>query len=105
MYNTLPRLLRTAFALWWITAARPGDVMLLRWEDVSMGPDQAVSVKFTAGKGVNIRGPYTVHTALPQDWRLEQEDRVWIVPPRLREQAKKNFLRALRNLHARYEIS
>lgn len=61
---------RNYFALWWMTAARPGDAAELEARNVTL-TDTGVSVKFVVGKGVSIRGPYTVFTDGPQRWKRE----------------------------------
>jgi hypothetical protein len=55
-------------ALWWVTAARPQDVLRLKSRNVCILPDGAMTVQFAEGKGVTIRGPYTVFTMSPPQW-------------------------------------
>lgn len=66
--------------LGWLTAARLGCVLQLAREDVVFNHDSSVSVTFRRGKGVRVRGPYTVHaTHLPEklltDLRAHVEQR------------------------------
>jgi hypothetical protein len=57
-----------ALMLGWLTAARLGCVLQLQVEDVRIS-QQRFSVTFKRGKGVRLRGPYTVYSALlPQEW-------------------------------------
>lgn len=63
-------------ALWWITASRPLDATYLHSLDMTHGNNGQVSIKFLKGKGVNLRGPYTVHTALPDRWARHKH---WIL--------------------------
>jgi hypothetical protein len=55
-------------ALWWVTAARPQDVLRLKSQNVCILPDGTMTVQFAEGKGVTIRGPYTVFTMSPPQW-------------------------------------
>lgn len=61
--------------LWWFTAARPGDVLLLLANNVQYHGQlntewSKLAVKFVDGKSVAVRGPYTVHTAIPTVYLL-----------------------------------
>jgi integrase len=56
-----------ALLIGWFTAARLGCVLQLRRPDLTLHPDErTVDVRFTKGKGVKARGPYTVRaTPMP----------------------------------------
>jgi integrase len=62
---------RVALLVMWLTAARPGCTLQLRTGDVEMKPDGSTTVHFRSGKGVKFRGPYTVHTEVPEHYRSE----------------------------------
>jgi hypothetical protein len=59
-------------ALCWVTTGRMGCVEKLKAENLSwsraqipgQAPRTALAVQFLEGKGVQIRGPYTVHTSM-----------------------------------------
>ena len=53
---------KAALILMWFTAARVGCILQLHKEDLTIHPDTSLSVTFRRGKGVKLRGPYTVHT-------------------------------------------
>jgi integrase len=67
--------IRTALVLMWLTSARVGCVLQLRMQDVSFAPGPATNstllrVHFAHGKGVKMRGPYTVFATLAEGpWR------------------------------------
>jgi hypothetical protein len=92
------------FILWWITAARPGDAVLLVWRNVVVNGDR-VSVKFVEGKGVTIRGPYTVHTYCPRQWLQHLSTRKGdpVVPPLIREAVRAQTLRQMKYLNPSLE--
>ena len=50
-------------AIQWTTCQRVGCILQLNKEDVRIHPNGALEVTFRRGKGVKLRGPYTVHTA------------------------------------------
>ena len=56
-------------ALGWLTCARIGCIAQLRREDVVLHQSGNVSVTFRRGKAVRSRGPYTVHSRVPGQWR------------------------------------
>lgn len=80
-----------AVALAWMTCARPGCISQLQPEDVALNHDGMIAVTFRRGKAVRSRGPYTVHTKLPQNWRalirsqLEQQNPFRTKPREIRE--------------------
>ena len=53
---------QAALVMMWFTAARVGCILQLHREDITMHSDTSMSVTFRRGKGVKLRGPYTVHT-------------------------------------------
>ena len=59
---------------WWATAARPSDALLVMSDNMKImrtATGHSVwSILFVEGKGVMIRGPYTVHTVVPMDHYL-----------------------------------
>lgn len=95
--------------LWWTTAARPGDAIYLDFRDMrQQGNNGEVSIKFLKGKGVNLRGPYTVHTALPKPWMkhkhwILQDIGREIVPEDQVEHVQKLTLLALRKVDTELE--
>ena len=57
-----------ALMLGWLTAGRLGCILQLQVEDVRIN-QQRFSVTFRRGKGVRLRGPYTVYSSpLPDQW-------------------------------------
>jgi len=71
--DTVP--LKAALALSWILAARFGDVLGLQFEDLSLTDDgdecnrnNIVTVTYRRGKTVARRGPYSVHSHIPDVW-------------------------------------
>ena len=50
-------------AIQWTTCQRVGCILQLNKEDVKIQTNGALEVTFRRGKGVKLRGPYTVHTA------------------------------------------
>lgn len=57
-----------ALMLGWLTAARLGCILQLQKEDVRIDKNR-FSVTFKRGKGVRLRGPYTVYSIpLPDQW-------------------------------------
>jgi integrase len=77
---------RVALILMWLTSARVGCVLQLRMQDLAPRVDAAtgaeiLSVHFAHGKGVKMRGPYTVFATLAAGpWRealLAHLERRW----------------------------
>jgi integrase len=52
---------RIVLQLMYFTSARVGCVLSLQKEDITFNRDTSISVRFHRGKGVKVRGPYTVH--------------------------------------------
>jgi len=96
---------RIYLMLWWFTTARPGDALLLRWENVvcmgRVGLHNVTAVKFVEGKGPTFRGPYTVHTVLPAtcDMKLLKRTGRYVFPEETRVEVGKLALRALKIGH------
>lgn len=65
LLRILDPLAHLAFGLWWMTAARPGDILQLLRSEVLLEDPRCLRVRFLSGKGVTIRGPYTVFTLWP----------------------------------------
>lgn len=63
-----------AILITWLTCNRTGCVLQLSREDVELSADGRMSVRFRRGKGVRVRGPYTVHTKVDEMFlpRLQQ---------------------------------
>jgi integrase len=61
-----------AFLLWlaWYTASRMGDALQLKWEDIDLKTNGEMVISFRRGKGVRMRGPYSVHSQ--GQYRLEE---------------------------------
>jgi integrase len=101
----LKRWLRQYFLLWWITAARPGDAALLKWDNIMLNGN-TVSVKFVEGKGVTIRGPYTVHTFCPDVWMedlLNAHRASLVVPTLIREVIREQILKEMKKVNGLFE--
>jgi integrase len=62
--TALPMETRAAIALSWLTAGRCGDVLKLRFDDVTLN-GATLMVCWKRGKTVGRRGPYTVSTTCP----------------------------------------
>lgn len=77
---------RIVLALMWSTAARVGDILALKAEDLLLSPD-SLAVCIRRGKTTKRRGPYTVHTTyagdLPelQAWMAAHPQRLFSVTP------------------------
>jgi len=101
---------RMCLMLWWFTCARPGDALLLRWENVvsmgRVGLHTVTAVKFVEGKGATFRGPYTVHTVLPAACDLKKLGRqgMYIFSELTRSEIGKLALRALKFAHPENEM-
>jgi integrase len=64
--------IRVALVLMWVLSARVGDVLQLRIADVVLDASSLrITVTFRHGKGVLLRGPYSVHAALSPEWMAE----------------------------------
>jgi hypothetical protein len=81
-----PHKVQARMALAWLTAARVGCVMQLTTRDVLLNPQGDLTVHFRRGKGVKLRGPYTVHSKCPAKWQellretLAQAKDGWLFP-------------------------
>ena len=70
-------LVRSFIMLEWVTACRSGDTRALRAKDVTLATavdingNFPISVQFALGKAAKLRGPYTVHSAVPPEWAAE----------------------------------
>jgi hypothetical protein len=69
---------RAGLMLLWATGARVGCALQLRHFNVDIAKTATpqtgcfrAKVRFTRGKGAKLRGPFTVHTALPTTWAKE----------------------------------
>lgn len=58
--------------LMWATAGRPGDVLKLKTKHVSLHESERgltiISALFDQGKVLKTADPYTIHTAIPDEW-------------------------------------
>lgn len=101
---------RIYLQLWWFTTARPGDALLLKWENVinmgRVGLHTVTAVKFVEGKGPTFRGPYTVHTVLPAtcDLRLLKRESPFLFPESTRVEIAALALKALKIAHPENEM-
>jgi len=69
-----PRLwCRVALILMWVASPRVGCTLQLRVQDVSLRPDGLLALHFAQGKGVRLRGPYTVGASVCGDWKAQLE--------------------------------
>lgn len=106
LLNFLPepqRTLSSRYLLtWWITAARPNDAMALHSKNTEFRPN-GVSYKFLQGKGVTLRGPYTVHTAAPKRWEHHLAFTGELVPPHKRDFIHKVTMDALHTVNRSIE--
>ena len=96
--------------LWWATAARSGDALLLQeWgiKSMRMTHGRPVhSIKFVEGKGVKLRGPYTVHTLVPHPELLQcllLESTGYLFPPQARKAIQDAVMSALHCTDPRLE--
>ena len=96
--------------IWWATAARSGDALLLQeWAIRSLRSSHGRpihSIKFVEGKGVKLRGPYTVHTLVPHPELLQSvlnASSGYIFPPQLRETIQTTVMAALKHADPRLE--
>lgn len=65
-----PRLwARVALLLMWLSSARVGCVLQLRVEDLRLETNGNLQLHFAHGKGVRLRGPYTVGCKVTGEWR------------------------------------
>lgn len=60
---------KIALIVMWLTAARPGCTRALVRRNIRLTDTGHLSVQFRKGKTVVVRGPYTVHTHVPEPWR------------------------------------
>jgi len=61
---------QAALIIMWVTCARPGCILQLRPEDVTLDIETGLlTINFRAGKGVKLRGPYTVPAHLASTWK------------------------------------
>jgi integrase len=84
----------------WLTASRLGCILQLRMEDVEI-EESRFRVTFKRGKGVRLRGPYSVYSCpLPPQWMQIWQDyratrTVRMFPESLTGEKLKNALRAI----------
>ncbi len=96
--------IRAALITAWLTAARGGCTLQLRRENLDL-QDNRLAVQFRKGKSVIARGPYTVHTTVP-DWAAPMfttwlaAKRKGLLFPKVTGEELKN---ALRRVHRSYE--
>jgi len=101
---------RAYLLIWWFTTARPKDALLLQWLNiVSMriiGHHRVTSVKFVEGKGPTVRGPYTVHTILPDacNWNSLPRKGPYLFPEELREEISNRASAAIKIAHRELEM-
>ena len=97
--------------LWESTAARPMDALLLLPNNVktlrTVHDRKVWSITFVEGKGVLIRGPYTVHTVLTDDtflqMALKHPNSPSLFPLELRALIQKEVMNALKTTDQKYE--
>lgn len=87
---------KVALMLQWLTSARVGDILQLRTDEVLLSPERRVTVHFNHGKGVKLRGPYTMATEVNEEWGLLLEE--WL---RQRQQRRQEWLAVQRARAAR----
>jgi integrase len=68
-HQTIGRSTKAAILLSWLVAARCGDTLQLRRSDVVLTASGSLQVTWTRGKTVACRGPYTVTSQVPAQWR------------------------------------
>ncbi len=61
-------ILFAAILLAWLSCSRTGCILQLAHADVTLTMEGKLSIRFRKGKGVRLRGPYTVHTSVPMEW-------------------------------------
>jgi len=60
---------RAAVALCWLVAARVGDILQLKGEDVVWNEaDCTITITYRRGKTISKRGPFSVHCEVPVVW-------------------------------------
>lgn len=99
-----------ALVLQWGTASRPNCLLQVQVRNICITND-AVRVRFVAGKGVAARGePYTVHTSLGhwgcavQRWMNNRGSERFLFDQERREGIKKRIRLALRNQNPLYGL-
>ena len=59
--------IQRALATDWVVSGRTGDVLKLNVQDVQIQRNQ-ITVTFRKGKTVAKRGPFSVHSTIPEEW-------------------------------------
>jgi hypothetical protein len=95
---------RRLVALTWLACGRTGDCRQLTSKDATL-QDSTLTLTFRRGKTIAKRGPYSLHTKLPEEWRpllsIEDNDTKWI--DTIRTASVKDILIALRRIDPSYE--
>lgn len=106
----LARLAELYLLLWHQTAARPQDPLHLLCSNVVslrvVNGRRVWSITFVEGKGVTIRGPYTVHTALLEDDLLSkalQTKQKYLFPEHTRTKVHEMTLQAIKAVNPALE--
>ena len=61
--------IKSTIALSWLIAARVGDVLQLKGEDVAWNEtDSTLTITYRRGKTISKRGPFSVHCEVPAVW-------------------------------------
>jgi integrase len=91
-----------AVLLAWVTAARCGCILQLRRQDITLGPNGKLAILFRRGKGALVRGPYTVHSCVPnsalgelQTLLADLQPSQRVFPPTTKGSELKDALRAV----------
>jgi hypothetical protein len=87
-------------ALSWLLAGRTGDCRQLREDDISRDGN-VLTVTFRRGKTVSRRGPYSLHTVIPEQWLWLFDTKGW--EGTLRSATVKDILLCLRAADSRLE--
>lgn len=98
-----------AFELWWLSAARPGDTLLLQHQNVMPAVAMpahlrpALKIRYVEGKGVSLRGPYTVFTLCPVIFPLHRPSQGYIFPRCCRKEISQLIIQIMKHINSRLE--
>ena len=68
---------KVALLLMWATAGRVGDILQLAHEDIKLEPEGSLTITYSRGKAVLLRGPYTVSTAILEPTFIQLFKQLW----------------------------
>lgn len=87
--------------LWWLTASRPGDILLIRLHNVKFLTPDSISIMFVEGKTCAIIGAYTTATVFPEWMRqlfnqVTKQNAEFVFPPASRQRLMEEVVAALK---------